>query len=164
MSRPPCSPIDPHREERRSPHPLPLSPYAVILCGTLGIIHLAGCSGESLVAVSGEVSYEGNAVEIGEIRFTPIEKTPGPATGSAIEGGRYAVSAERGLLQGGTYLIHIEGMKKSGRRAPNPITGTSIELMENFIPVEYNAESTLQVTINDGSSSQQLDFRLPQSP
>ena len=53
--------------------------------------------------VWGEVSCAGEPIKEGEIVFTPIANTTGPATGIAIIDGAYDVPAASGPLAGGTY-------------------------------------------------------------
>jgi len=165
----PYRPIMPSSNQLCSPRPKAHGPrsyftHAIIVSCTLCIIHVAGCGrDDTTVSVGGEVSYKGEPVEMGEIEFTPMEGTSGPATGCAIEGGRYALAAERGLQPGGTYLVQIRGMKNTGRSALDPFSGAeSVEVMDHFIPEEYNARSTLRISIKGDSSSEQLDFDLPQ--
>ena len=153
--------IQPHRPRTTKHGPrTPVTSAIILWCS----LHLIGCgSGVSTVPVSGEVSWEEKPVEIGEISFTPIAEKPGPATGGAIEAGRYELSAEHGLQKGATYIVQIEATRKSGRHIPDPFAGTkTIEVMENYIPETYNARSKLRVTIEKDSSSEQLDFHLPQ--
>ena len=52
---------------------------------------LSGCgdSGLDKAVVSGKVSYQGEPVQDGLLRFVPIEDTKGPASGAVIRDGVY---------------------------------------------------------------------------
>ena len=73
---------------------------------------LAGCSSRAaLVGLQGEVSYEGQAIERGNIEFIPVEQTPGASAGAAIAQGRYEVPVRWGLRPAGVYQVRITGYR-----------------------------------------------------
>lgn len=66
------------------------------------LVSVAGCGrsdGPETFIVTGTVTYQGQPVQEGEIRFAPVEGTKGPASGSTIRDGVYTVTA-RGGVQG----------------------------------------------------------------
>ena len=132
----------------------------------LALAVLAGCSSRAaLVGLQGEASYEGQGIERGSIEFIPVEQTPGASAGAAIAQGRYEIPARWGLLPNGVYQVRITGYRKTGRmmpRAPGPSdrSGPPAEVQENFIPPQYNLQSTLKVRIADLSDKSHVDFRL----
>lgn len=121
---------------------------------------LVGCGG-STRPVAGTVTLDGQAVDVGEIEFRPIDGTPGPTTGGPIRDGRYEIAADdRGLRPDGRYRVSVSSMGPSGRMIANPAApgGKAPELKEK-VPVQYNSASTLTVTIpaNGGGG---VDFAL----
>ena len=61
---------------------------------------LAGCGGQEgseRVVVSGTVTYRGEPLDDGEIRFLPIKGTKAPMSGAKIIDGQYAVEARGGV-------------------------------------------------------------------
>lgn len=129
----------------------------------LVLVLSAGCSSRpKTIGMRGEVSYGGNAIERGTVDFIPIDGTAGPSAGAAIVGGRYDVSGKDGVLPGGTYLVRIIGLKKTGKTEWNRLlkNGAPVELEENFIPPIYNSESTLKVHISDLPDRDKVNFHL----
>jgi len=66
---------------------------------------LAGC-GQSSGTAEGEVTYEGQPVEKGQIMFLPADGK-GPTTGGAIRNGRYTVAD----LTPGPKIVQIDAVK-----------------------------------------------------
>ena len=121
-----------------------------------------GCSSRpSTCAVQGEVSYEGRAVEWGQIDFVPIDNTPGPSAAAPIKDGRYAVEPKWGLRPDGVYLVRITAFRKTGKKEPNRIDrgGQPVDVTENFIPATYNSQSTLRVRVADLPDKNKVDFQ-----
>ena len=134
---------------------LSLTSIAVMIC--------IGCdTGPSRVALQGAVTLNGQPVPRGTIQFAPAEGTAGQATGGVITNGRYAVDTEGGALAGGTYVIRIIALRKTGKTLPNRMDpgGPPVELEENYIPAIYNSQSTLKVTISDTDSENTFNFHL----
>jgi len=129
-----------------------------VLC-TVFLLPLTGCSENSQIRVSGQVWYDGQSVTEGQIVFRPLDGTKGPTTGVVIVNGRYDLPRKKGPLAGGTYRVGITGRRQSDKTfqiAP----GVSAEIREQFIPAQYNRESSLSVKFAENESSQRHDFRL----
>jgi hypothetical protein len=132
--------------------------------GFLLLLPLAlGCSGQPTMRVWGEVRYNGNLVEEGEIAFVPQEGTAGPETGGPIHHGAYDVPAARGPLVGGTYKVRINGYAKTGRKIEAG-PGAFVDAYDNLIPARYNTRTTLQVVISSTASENHHDFALEAQP
>lgn len=117
-----------------------------------GIILLAlaaGCgrgSGVERAVVSGTVTFQGQPVADGMIRFIP---DAGPASGAVIKEGRYEVKASGGAAAG-VCRVEIRGFRQGAaqnRPAGGPQIDANPQGRVQFIPNQYNAESTLQVTV-----------------
>ena len=123
------------------------------------LLPLLGCSDNPQIHVQGQVSYAGQSVTEGQIVFRPLDGTKGPATGGVISNGRYQVPREKGPLAGGTYRVEITGRRPSDKTfqiAP----GVEAEIKQQFIPPDYNRESSLSIKFDENDSSQQHDFPL----
>jgi hypothetical protein len=123
--------------QRTIPHVLPAA---------LALLLTAGCGGEPRYEVSGTVTFDGVAVERGEISFDPVDPGRAPE-GGPIEGGRFAVE-----MTAGKKIVRIRGSRKlPPERQDNPEMGP---LYEDYIPAAHNTESTRQVEITPGGDNE----------
>ena len=58
--------------------------YVALLTATVAVV--AGCSRSEFVEVTGNVSWQGQAVDVGELIFAPVDKSVTPAAGRIREG------------------------------------------------------------------------------
>ncbi len=134
------------------PKALPLSLCAGV--SAVACLLLAGClgSGDGLVPVTGEVSFDGTPVEDGRIQFR------------SLEGDRRAYS---GVIEDGTYNVRVEpGTASVEIRASRLIEGKFDEsnpgerapMGEMYIPEKYNSRTELEVTVE--GSEVKKDFEL----
>ena len=68
------------------------------LPAVLIVVASAGCGGPATVAVRGQVTFEGQPVEQGDISFIPDPGTDGVSEGAQIRNGQYQLS--KGLIVG----------------------------------------------------------------
>ena len=125
---------------------------------TLGLVlGVGGCRGDGIdrVIVTGDVRWNGGAVEDGQIRFVPQQGTVGPVTIRPIRGGKYACQ-EAGGLPIGTYRVEILVWD------PNvPLQlGPGVPPRPQWAPAKYNKNSELVVTLKDSSEPVVQDFDL----
>jgi hypothetical protein len=126
-----------------------------------------GCGARpTTLNVRGEVSYDGRPVERGQIEFSPVDNTPGPSAIAAIDAGRYEVSAKWGLRSEGVYRVRILAYKRTNKKEPNRVDrgGPPIDVEENFLPPNYNSESTLMVRVAELQDESKVDFHLANMP
>ena len=124
-------------------------------------LFLLGCGGDKpeieRVEVSGQVTYQGEPVENGRIRFAPTGETNGPVSGGAIHDGEYAVTAKGGVPIG-VHRVEITAFEKLDipeKMQEGAAAGTSDdeELSEQLapkrqlLPSRFNTNTQLQVTI-----------------
>lgn len=122
-----------------------------------------GCNSHpATVAIHGEVTFEGHAIEKGKIDFVPIDNTPGASAVATITAGKYDIPAKWGPLSDGSYLVQIVGYRKSNRTEPNRLNpgGSPLPIEENYIPPAYNSQSTLKVRVSELSDKTHVDFQL----
>jgi hypothetical protein len=111
---------------------------------------LTGCgSGPKYQQVSGNVTFDGQAVPDGDITFVPENKAFGPTQGR-IKDGRYEAKAVQGKnkVQVTASKIKPGGAKGAGGE---PVA-------EDYIPEQFNVISTLSADVT--SSQTQFDFKL----
>lgn len=96
------------------------------------LLLLVGCSsGPKMYRVTGEATFDGQTVDSGEIILVPTDPGISPDAGR-IEGGKFDFMAKPGPKR-----VEIRGNKQIAMTAMGP-------LMKEYIPVEFNAESTLR--------------------
>ena len=75
-----------------------------------------GCQkGIPTKVIHGTVTYDGQKVPEGTVRFMPIDGTLGPASTSTIVNGEYRVEG-RGGVPLGKHRIEVDARKKTGRK------------------------------------------------
>ena len=110
------------------------------------------------VLVEGKVSYLGRPVVDGQIRFIPNQGTKGPVSGAAIRDGAYSVDL-RGGVPVGTYRVAIEARRPLPNAPSDPLAGGTVSTQQ-YLPVIYNAQSELTITIKPGNQSITQDYEL----
>ncbi|NOY41608.1 MAG: hypothetical protein GXP26_07225 [Planctomycetes bacterium] len=148
----PCPP-------RSETHSVFLSLGTVLLCTSL-----FGCGPDSKfkkVIVRGTVTLDGQPIQNGEIRFYPVEGTPGSVSGGPIKDGQY-VAKGRGGVSVGKSRVEIRGY----RPPPESPGGEVSPGMEEgrpavqYLPAKYNTQSELTATIESDSGNAAKDFNL----
>lgn len=73
-------------------------------------VFICGCSADPYSKVSGTVTFKGEPVPKGEIRFTPdsTQGNKGPSVTAIIRDGKYETPSEKGIV-GGKYQLRIMG-------------------------------------------------------
>lgn len=128
-----------------------------------------GCGGQAggpeRVPVRGQVSYAGEPIQEGKIRFIPED---GPVAVAEIRDGRYVADA-RGGVPVGRHRVVIEAYRP--RAGAEPATAELAEAIadieegevpqEQFLPREYSgAQSTLELVVESGANAITQDFDL----
>ena len=120
----------------------------------LGATMLVGCGagGTGGYSVAGNVTFQDTTVNNGEIVFTPADgETASIAT--KITDGKYACQLPSGKSQ-----VRITAYREVPGQFDYSNPGQPAPMIEMYIPDQYNAKSTLEVTV-DGSKKD-LDFKL----
>lgn len=117
------------------------------------------------VVVQGNVSFNDKPIDYGMIRFYPTEGTLGPVSGAQIHQGRYEASGKGGIPVG-THRVEIQGFR-AGQSAVAP-EGSSLAAIpgglegpaEQYLPEEYNRQTTLTVVVKSSRKPITHDFHL----
>ena len=124
---------------------------------------VCGCSrdGLELVAVKGQVSYQGDPLEEAEIRFAPAAGTNAPGRSAMVRDGKYKASGRGGLVVG-TYRVEIRAYRGGrGDGPPNLDRNPNVKPPEQFLPARYNVNTELEITVEPGSGGRiTRDFEL----
>ncbi len=127
----------------------------------IGLGLLVGCGrGSELprAAVSGKVSYQGKPVPEGMITFVPIKGAKGPTANALIREGVYEVIAAGGVPVG-THRVEVQAFRPLNKRSNRPGFLEDMEPREQYLPSQYNRQSTLEITVED-KGKQTRDFDL----
>lgn len=116
---------------------------------------LAGCSSpEGVGTVSGEVTFDGQPLKDGVIRFVPSDgKTP--TVSCSIVNGRYT-----GEVPLGPKKVEISASKVVGKRKmyDTPDSPT-VDKVAELLPPRYNVQSELSMTVKPGKQEQRYDLK-----
>ena len=142
----------------------PITRFCQLLPVALLLLTGCGDSGRDKAIVSGNVSYHGEPVRDGRIRFVPIEGTKGPASGAVIQDGSYAAKAIGGVPLG-KLRVEIKAYRKPASESPRegrngPDLAFKAEAFVQYLPPKYNHQSELTITLETGGE-QTRDFELP---
>lgn len=131
----------------------------IVLGCAFAVVLFGGCrdQGPQRVLVSGNVTYNGEPVAEGVIRFTPGEDSPMPMTAAAIINGAYKADL-RGGVPVGTHKVEIEAYRMAEKSATQMLRGSPPRIQ--YLPDRYNTKSELQITVESGSEDIIKDFAL----
>lgn len=120
---------------------------------------LAGCSrgytGDQRFPLSGRVTYDGEAVDLGSISFLPVADKQ-RVSGGTIMDGVYTVPEERGALAG-KHRIEIRWQKRTGKKIVYPY-GEEDERKEG-LPPRFHKDSKLTVEVSGDQTTFDFDLK-----
>lgn len=146
------------RQIKQHSYPFIATAMVIVLAVVLG------CGEKSdleKVIVSGEVTYKGQPVGAGDIRFDPVGETKGPVSGARIVDGKYTADG-RGGVPVGEHIVRIRGFHTSSGGGEGDMLSSAGQRSGNpqYIPSNNNSHSDLYVTIESGEAEQTQDFHL----
>ena len=113
-----------------------------------------GCgSNGSRCEVSGSVTFAGELVTDGEVRFLPLDG--GPNAGTPIVAGEFTLGSAQGLLPG-RYKVEIDARRATGKMLPMP--GEPGETYEEKVTL---ATTTREIDVEAGADN---DFSFELQP
>jgi hypothetical protein len=124
----------------------------------------AGCGGakykgEKRYPLSGDVTFDGQPVDLGSISLIP-EGSKGGASGGVINDGKYKVPEEKGPTAG-TYRVEIHWLKRTGRQLRDPESGEMYDDRREALPGKFHTSSELTVEVP--APDNRHDFNLKSS-
>jgi hypothetical protein len=138
--------------------------------GLLVLCLAVGCGGPAgePASVSGSVTYAGQPLAEGSIRFFPEEGTPGAGGAGKIVDGTYSIEAGE-TLKSGKHSVRITAMRGTGRTVEEEPAGieegeevvegsVEVEELEQYLPAKYNSNTELSVDLAGGANTE--DFQL----
>lgn len=133
------------------------------------MLFAAGCgnSGPERIGVSGQVTYNGEPIEDGEIAFFPEAGTEAPPTSTTIIEGKYQLPPKWALMPG-TYTVAIRSYRVSlkdknlpGGNLDRPPPPGGIEIKDQLLPEKFNTKSTIEkLTVASGQAPVKQDYDL----
>jgi len=132
----------------------------IACCGALG------CGGSlsdepERVLVSGSVTYAGQPVADGEVRFVPTKGTEAPSCSAVISGGVFKAEFKGGVPVG-VHRVEIRAYRPregaGSEEVPGMAQGETVK--DQYLPAKYNSKSELELTVESGSGPITKDFAL----
>jgi hypothetical protein len=123
----------------------------------LSLVVLAGCAGEKgpqTYSVKGEVTFEGEPVETGQITFRKTEGDNRAFSGE-IKAGKYEVLAEPGKM-----TVEITASRPSGKFDTSNPDDEPQPIGEMYIPEKYNSKTELTIEVLENSEGNDIPFKL----
>ena len=118
------------------------------------LLILSGCSDLDRVVVSGRVTYNGQPVPKGTIRFIINDR---PTAMGTIENGQYKVDHHGGVPLG-TGKVEIEGFENTDKLVHGGATGVKVYEVKPILPPKYNTKTELTVEITPGNNEKNFDL------
>ncbi|MBN2290946.1 MAG: hypothetical protein JXM70_00890 [Pirellulales bacterium] len=128
------------------------------LCLLLAMTFGCGRGGLERAIVTGRVTYRGEAVANGEIRFVPTKGTQGPISGGSIAAGEYVADGLGGVPVG-MYRVEIRAFRIPKPEKLDPM-GDDFAPRKQYLPEKYNVKTELEMTIAPGSGKIVQNFDL----
>lgn len=121
---------------------------------------LAGCGdGTNKQAVSGTVTWKGQPLDTGMIRFLPLDPATGTETGTVVTAGKFAVPRDQGLAPG-KYRVSVSSPDpKSGTMPDAPPGERGGYPATERIAAKYNSKSELTAEVTAGGKNE-FEFKL----
>lgn len=136
---------------------------------SVAVMCSVGCgeSGPERIGLSGEVSYNGEPIEDGEIAFHPVDGTEAPPTSTLIMDGKYKLPPKWELVPG-TYKVMVRSYRISasdgklpGSTLDRPPPPGGIEVKDQLLPEKFNTKSTIEkFTVSAGDPPVEKNFEL----
>ncbi len=126
-----------------------LNPLSTVLCLML-CAAVGGCggakySGDKRFPLTGEVTFDGQPVDVGSIAFIPQSGKSKPA-GGVITDGKFDIPEESGATAG-TYRVEIRWLKQTGKKLRDAESGEMYDERREALPEKFHGKSELTVEV-----------------
>ncbi len=128
---------------------------SIAVIGTLVVLFGCGDEQNRCVIVKGKITYAGQPIEDGRVRFVPQLNTPRGTSFALIRQGEYRCDY-RGGVSVGRHRVEIVAFDPND----HSLGGPGVPPRRQLIPSKYNDKSELTITIADGSKEAVQDFTL----
>jgi hypothetical protein len=109
-----------------------------------------GCSESEFVTVTGNVTWNGAPMPVGEVIFFPADNRTSPSAGK-IEQGAFEFETKPGPMR-----VEIQAARETGEIHPTE----GYKLTELYVPARYNSESELTADVTrDGDNHFTFDLK-----
>jgi hypothetical protein len=134
----------------------------------VGLALTAGCGKSDRAEVFGQVTLNGKPINDGDISFYPEPGTAGAQSSAPIQGGKYHLGSEWGLVAG-TYQVRINAYRAptdksnmlAGGLLDKPPETPGIPSRQQFLPKKFNTESTIEkLAVAPGQRKIERDYDL----
>ncbi len=127
--------------------------FVVVLL--LLLLPLPGCqNGPAMGTVQGEVTFEGQPLKKGAIRFVPVDGNS-PTAGAIIQDGHFTAEVPVGLMRVEINASRVVGQRRAYAAADSPLENE----VEAIIPKQFNQNSTLRLTVHRGTQTVHYDLK-----
>lgn len=129
----------------------------IVAAGLFSAITLTlGCwnSGPARAVVHGKVSYKGQPVNEGTIRFIIDNR---PTAQGQISKGLYRIDHDGGVPVG-SGKVEIDAFEDTKKAAFTSIDGKKVMEARQILPAKYNEKSELKVEITSGENEKNFDL------
>lgn len=132
------------------------------LCLACLCLVVAGCGkrayqGDQRFPLSGKVTYDGEAIDLGSISFLPMEGDKQRVSGGQIEDGAYSVLEADGA-NAGKYRVEIHWAKLTGTQHFEPDLDMMVDDRKEALPPRFHQDSELTAEVSDKQTV--FDFHL----
>jgi hypothetical protein len=109
----------------------------------------AGCSESEFVTVTGNVTWNGAPMPVGEVVFYPADNRTSPSAGK-VESGAFEFDSKPGLMR-----VEIQAVRETGEIHPD-----GYKITELYVPPKYNTQSELSAEVTrDGENHFTFDLK-----
>ena len=112
-----------------------------------------------MAEVTGKVTFNGTAIEDGDISFHPEQGSKGTTSSGPIKKGEYRLFGQSGLMAG-TYSVRINAYR-AGQASTNPDMPPDPNPRVQFLPAKFNDKSTIEkLVVEEGKPRVEKNFDL----
>lgn len=123
---------------------------------------LMGCGqsydGDQRYAVSGNVTYDGEVIDVGTISFIPMSGDKQRVSGGLIENGAYTIAEEMGP-NAGQYRVEIRWAKKTGKQFWVEDTQEMVDRRNEGLPPRFHKDSSLTADVAGNQTVFDFDLK-----